>query len=402
MVLVALAWRVFGESRLVAHAVELPFLPLGMVGTYFLGKRLGGPCVGAAAGVLFGTTAVAVSEYGQVYVDLPLAALVACGLGLFVWERFAAAAVLFVLAALVKLPSLAVPLTLLAWEVGDRERRRRAALLALLAPVVAHAGWLVYHAQVTDWWLVRPGRRRHTPGSLDGLASTYATVGASLVLAQFRWVPAVAALGGACWAAGKKVAVPWRAMAPLAGVVIAGVFVFAFAGEFGLRYALFLMPPMFVAELAVVRHAVPRGAWAAAGTGIVTAALFMTTWHPRLPPTDHYVYAPDQDMRYRDMIVIGERAARYLQRHQPDAEVVGSFPESYQVTEPYQGYVDRAFPFVECDRYTGSGDRAQIVYVHPYSPGQPACKRLVEEAHATPLARFSSNDKWVELYEMRR
>jgi hypothetical protein len=373
-------------------------LPLAMIGTYFLGKRVAGPGVGAAAATVLGTTAAAVSEYGQVYVDLPLCALVACGLASYVADRHLAAGVLFVLAALVKLPSLAVPLTLLASRVVLRERLRGPILVALLAPVVAEAAWLAYHAHVTGFLLVRPGRQQQMGQTLVGVASTYVTVGAELAFAQFRWVPSLAGLGAACAALALKEAVPWRRVVPLVAVVAAGVLVFAVLGAFGLRYGLFLLPPLFVASLAVVRHAFARGPWVALATGGMTALLSLTTWHPRRPPTDRYVFAPDQDMGYRDMILIGERAARYLEKHYPDAEVVGSFPESYQVTEPYQGYVDRPFTFVECEDYAGPGERTQVVYVHPYSPGQPRCKQLVDSVHATPVARFASRDKWVELY----
>jgi hypothetical protein len=51
-----------------------------MLATHRLGTRISDRVVGGCAAALFGGGAVVIAEYGQVYMDLPIAALLAWGL----------------------------------------------------------------------------------------------------------------------------------------------------------------------------------------------------------------------------------------------------------------------------------------------------------------------------------
>ncbi|MGH7328817.1 MAG: hypothetical protein ACREJX_10765 [Polyangiaceae bacterium] len=91
-----------------------------------------------------------------------------------------------------------------------------------------------------------------------------------------------------------------------------------------------------------------------------------------------------------------------MRRKHPDARVFGSFPESYQLTRPYDGYVDAPVRFTECASFDPNldADRTRLVYIHGYSPGQRACKHLVDTSGARPIVRVAAGSKWVEIWQL--
>jgi hypothetical protein len=409
--MVALAWSLFGESRVVAHAVMLPALPAMLVATYWLGVRLAdraGREVGGAAALLAGGAAVVVAEAGQVYMDLPLGALAAWGLLAWVSGRRGWAAALLSAAALVKFPApLTVPAALAIAHALRPETRRDVRGYALLAiPVLVTLAWLAYHAAVTGWWLWRPGRELAAPRSWGDRAFALAMVTRWLLLDGWRWVLALGAAAAAVALRLRRAPLDPAvagAVRMLALQVGAGIVLFAAVGEFGLRYGIYLLPPYVVACLLVVRAALPAqrrgGAWLAMGAAALFAA-FASTWHPRRERTAAYDFRPDEDLGYVDMVTVGRRASRWLEAHHADAEIYGAGPEGYELREPWQGYVTRPLAFSWCvdfDRHPGV---EQLVIVHGYHPQQPLCRRVVDALAAQPLARFEENGKWLEVYRV--
>jgi hypothetical protein len=397
-----LAWRLFGESRLVSHALVLPALPAAMLATYRLGTKVADRVVGACAAALFGGVAVVIAEYGQVYMDLPVAALLAWGLVAWLEARRGLACSLFCVAALMKIPApLSVPGALLVWCVADRRARRdRRGIAALSAPFVVVASWLAYHRAVTGWTFSR--RAVTTPKGLGDFAVALQAVFDRLVLGEWRWVLLVAALLGVAWVRARRGRwIDPAPVLPLLAVVGAGVLFFAVVGEFGLRYGIYLLPSALVAALYFVRAAVPRAVPFAAGVALLFA-LFVTTWHPRVPLTSVYEFRPDEDLAYRDVIAIGLRSAQWLAKKHPDAEIYGAGPESYELTEPWQGYVDAPLSFSSCRAFERHPDATQLVVVHAYHPQQPFCRHLTEELGAKPIKHFESGGKWLEVYEVPR
>jgi hypothetical protein len=403
--LVALAWTLFGESRVVAHALVLPALPALMLATTRLGCRFGDRAVGACAAFLLGGVAVVLEEVGQVYMDLPIAALLAWGLLAWVSDRRAWASALFCAAALMKIPApLTVPGALaLVVAATPATRKDLRAYAALAAPFAVDAVWLAYHAAVTGWVIWRPGRSVPAPHGLIDRVEVLGTVCRWLLLGQWRWMLLVAA-GAAIVsvrARGAPRSVPSDGPVLLAPLAL-GILFFASVGEFGLRYGIYLLPPYFVACLAVVRGALgPRGGVWLGGGSAVLFAVFATTWHPKAELTSSYVFRPDENLAYLDMIKIGRTSAHWLESKHPDAEIYGAGPEAYELVEPWQGYVTRPLKFERCVDFEPHAGTEQLVIVHGYHPQQPLCRRLVDATGAQGLARFESNGKWLEVYAVR-
>ena len=396
----ALAWTLCGDARLVSHPLVLPALPLAMIATYHLGKRIADRTVGATGALLFGSVAFVVAEAGQVYIDLPVGAALTAALLAWMAGRRLAASILLCGAAASKLPyPLVVPAVLGVLLALDPLRRRDLrSWLALVAPFVLVAAWLAYHLETTGWLLVRPERVVRSPGGPAALASSLVLALRLFAVGQWRWLLLAAAAAGAIWTRlVLRRPLPWRPVLPLVTLVVAGLLFFAAVGELALRYAIFLLPPYVLACAVFVRAALPRRPWLLLGAAAVSA-LFVTTWHPHTPLTTTYVFRPDENLAYLDMISIGRRNAQWIEQKHPDAEVFGAGPEDYQLTEPWQGYVTRPLSFAACSQFQRHAGVEQLVIVHPYHQGQPTCRRLTEALGARAVKHFESNGKWLEVY----
>lgn len=400
--LVAVAWAVFGDGRIVSHALVLPALPIAMIATYALGKRVANRVVGASAALLFGGMAFVLVEVGQVYMDLPIGAAITCGVLAWTTGRRAAASALFCAAAAMKLPyPLVAPGALAVVLAFDRDTRRDVrSWVALGAPFVLVAAWLAYHRLVTGWTLMRPGRPVYAPRDPSAFVAALGAAFDLLLLDGWRWLLVLAA---ACGLVVSRYVLrrptPLRAIAPFVAIVAAGLLFFALVGELALRYAIFLFPPYVLACVYLASTAVPRAAWLLPGVAGLFAA-FITTWHPQAAPTTSYVFRPDENLAYLDTIAIGERSARWLEQEHADAEIFGAGPEQYELTEPHQGYVTVPLRFAECAQFRRHPDVEQLVIMHPYHQGQPLCRRLVEATGARALKHFESNGKWLEVYRV--
>lgn len=192
----ALIWKLFGKSLLVAHLYILPFLPLLLASIYGVGVEIRGRAVGAAAAALTACTAVVVSEYGQIYFDLPLAALLACGLWLALSKHYIMAGLVFSIAAGMKIPALIYPGALLAAAL--LHRKRLTPLWPMSFPFIAAAVWLVYHHAVEGFWLALPGRQTSSLTDIGAILHNVWLVSIQLC-DQRRWFIAAAAI--ACWLA---------------------------------------------------------------------------------------------------------------------------------------------------------------------------------------------------------
>jgi hypothetical protein len=330
--------------------------------------------------------------------DLPLAALLTWGLVAWVEARRGQACALFCVAALMKIPApLSVPGALFVCLVADRRARRDGRAMAALAlPFVVVALWLAYHRAVTGWTLSRRGVT--TPAGLGDFATALWAVSVRLLLGEWRWVLLAAAVAAVAWIRARRGAwVDAAPVAPLLAVVAVGVLLFAGLGEFGLRYGIYLLPAYMVATLYIARAAVAQLV-PFVGGAVVLVALFVTTWHPREPLSTSYEFRPDENLAYRDVIAIGVRSAHWLEQKHPDAEIYGAGPESYELTEPWQGYVDSPLSFSWCKAFEPHADRTQLVVVHAYHPQQPFCRHLTEVLGAKPIKHFESGSKWLEIY----
>ncbi len=88
---------------------------------------------------------------------------------------------------------------------------------------------------------------------------------------------------------------------------------------------------------------------------LVTAAAFISAWWLN-PPTS---FAPEDNLTYRDMIVVHQQAIDYVATHYPQATVLTAWPVAADLFNPYLGYVRQPIKAVSIEDFTLPSIRKQ-------------------------------------------
>jgi 4-amino-4-deoxy-L-arabinose transferase-like glycosyltransferase len=110
------------------------------------------------------------------------------------------------------------------------------------------------------------------------------------------------------------------------------------------RYLLPIYPLILILCVALWQS---RTKYLAAFTA-VTAAAFISAWWLN-PPTS---FAPEDNLTYRDMIVVHQQAIDYVADHYPQATVLTAWPVAADLFNPYLGYVKTPIKAVSIEDFT--------------------------------------------------
>lgn len=407
----ALIWRLTQGAIIFQHLVMLPFLPLLLISTYFVGKKLGGSLLGLLSAFLLGLLPVTLAEYGVVYIDLPSAALVTAAICLWLYAHRAWSIVFLTLAVLTKdLVLILLPLFIYFVSFGSPPNKRRLYLLLGL-PVLALLIYLIYHYQVTGWWLIAPQTEIIHRWVVNLNEFNHSLI---LLLQQFglndaRWLLTIPGFLSICLIFTKH----RRLYASLNGRYVFGfilqllitLFFFTVVAEFTPRYALFLFPILIITCLWAVFQVLNLYAPDQAISGLIlyaaiVAVAFILNWYPALPLPDRPDFRPPADLSYRDQIYVFRTLGTYLSIYETNSQLFGSFPENAYFTQPHQGYVYRPLTVSPCQDFVPNPAKRQLVILHNYSPGSYDCRQISSVYPFIPLTKFESGSQKVGLYQI--
>jgi hypothetical protein len=60
----------------------------------------------------------------------------------------------------------------------------------------------------------------------------------------------------------------------------------------------------------------------------------------------------EDNLAYRDYVVMHAQASRFLLRHYPESRILTAWPASDELSRPWLGYVDRAFPVLRIEDFS--------------------------------------------------
>jgi hypothetical protein len=66
-----------------------------------------------------------------------------------------------------------------------------------------------------------------------------------------------------------------------------------------------------------------------------------------------YRFAPEDNLTYRDYVLLHRQAAAYLTQHAHGARVLTAWPASDEISQPFLGYVKQTIPVVRIDNFDG-------------------------------------------------
>lgn len=364
MAWLAMAWHVAGYSTLVTRTAMLVVAAFSLLGLFRLAKAVSNVQVACATTLLTAIYPVFFTQCSLAQIDLAAAGLTFWALLAYIedhpWEQ----AMWFSLAVLAKETAIVAPMALFAWgAVAGLVRRwwpelaaprgRRTRATHSLVPVVPLAIWFGFHYAKTGYLFGNPEFFQYNvAGTLNPLRIPLAFIlrlwqvigyfGLSLLtlagaLAMLR--PPVIDQG----VARTRIAL-WQ-QAAFATVLLAYLlFMSAVGGAVLARYLLPVLPLVILAWVATLwrRARYWKLVVGAIAIAFVTGLFFN-------PP---YGFSLEDNLAYRDYVVLHADAERFLATRYPRARVLTAWPASDELTRPWLAYVAQPFHVVRIEDFT--------------------------------------------------
>jgi hypothetical protein len=416
MAWVALWWKVVGYAPAVTRSAMLVVAAFSLLGLYRLARRAANTKVAIAATVCTAVYPVFFAQSSLAQVDLAAAGLTFWGLCAYLEERPVAVAAWFSLAVMAKETAILAPLALAGWEIvltaGAKALANKegsfAALKALRHPRTDSAAsglrptvgrmlplgipgiplslWYGYHYLRTGYVFGNPEFFRYNVAATMSPLRFVLALGLRLwqVLGYIHlWLLTLGTLLTMLLPPEKdsgverpRIAIPVQMVF---GVVIATyVIVMALIGGAELaRYMLPAVPLVIVLGVATLWRRLQD--WPVAVGVIVIAFVAAWFWNPP------YGFAPEDNLAYRDFIVLHEDASRFVEARYPMAHVLTAWPATGELTSPWLGYVTRPMQVVQIEDFSfeqvlsAADFRANfdvaLVFSTKYEPVHPMLER---------------------------
>jgi hypothetical protein len=362
----AIAWRVAGYSTLVTRTAMLGVAAFSLLGILRLSRVVANPAVAWATVALTAVYPVFFTQSSLAHIDLAAAGFTFWGLSAYFKDCRWKQAAWFSLAVSTKETAILAPLALFVWEVLGRvvrprwqgffpDAKRRTHQFHLLVPVVPLACWYAYHYAKTGFLLGNPEYFRYNVAAtldplriplalglrlwqLFGYLGLYLLTLAGL-LAMFR--PGQMEQG----ISRPRIAI-WI-QAGLLSVIVAYLgFMSAVGGAVLARYMLPVVPLIILVMTATLWRRVRFWKPVVGAVAVAFVAGLFTN-----PP---YGFSLEDNLAYRDYIVMHAEASRFLAMRYPGARVLTAWPASDELTRPWLGYVSHPFPVVRIEDFTAA------------------------------------------------
>ncbi|HUA15519.1 MAG TPA: glycosyltransferase family 39 protein [Verrucomicrobiae bacterium] len=387
MAWLALWWKIVGYTPLVTRSAMLVVAAFALTGLFRLAELVANREVAIAATLCTAFYPVFFAQSSLAQVDLAAAGLTFWGLSAYLKNRPVRVAVWFSLAALAKETAILAPVALAGWEVlwaiGSKARFQNAGSLAvfealrhpeanspgggspkvlakvarhiapLIVPGVPLAIWYAYHYARTGYVFGNPEFFRYNVAATLNPLRFVLALGLRLwQVAGYMhlWVLTIGMLlamllppvkeGGA---ERPRIAIPVQA-AFLVVIVAYVVFMAAIGGAELARYMLPAVPLVILMGVSTLWRRLRPWPFA---IGVVALA-FIAAWFWNPP----YGFSPEDNLAYRDFIVLHEDAERFLQTRYPNAHVLTAWPATGELTSPWLGYVKRPMQVVQIEDFS--------------------------------------------------
>jgi len=374
----ALTWKLLGYSTVVTRAAMLSLAAFSLLGVFRLAQRVANAEVAIASALCTALYPVFFAQSSLAHVDLAAAGLIFWGLLAYVEDRVWIATLWFCAAALAKETAILAPLALFAWklisklflptaclsprEVRDfsRSRPRRQNLgalasegIALLLPVTPLALWYGWHYLRTGFVFGNPEFFRYNAQATLHPLRVLLAAGLrlwqvlgylnlfllTLTAALAMWLPPL------CDEGRERPRIALPVQFAFAAVILAHILALAVIGGAVLaRYMLPAVPLVIIICISTLWRRVPywRPVVAIVALSFV-AALFIN------PP---YGFSLEDNLAYRDYILLHQRAEEFVKSRYPIARVLTAWPASDELTRAYLGYVTRPARVVRIEDFT--------------------------------------------------
>lgn len=368
MAWLALWWKLFGYAPLVTRGAMLMIAAFSLLGVFRLAQRVANFQVAIAATLCTAVYPVFFAQSSLALVDLAAAGLTFWALAEYVEGRIFPASAWFAVATLAKETAIIAPFALAIWEVAGiflepgasgrsvaRFKIRNAATLVLMT-VVPLACWYAFHFSRTGYVFGNPEFFHYNvAGTMTPLRFIIALIMRLWQVTGYLhlWLLTLGTLL-AMWLlpplrAGQgerpRIAIPVQAAFYV--VIAAYVLIMSLIG--GAVLARYMLPAVpLVIILCVSTFWRRMKLWRPAIALIVLAFVAGWFWNPQ------YGFAPEDNLAYRDYIVLHEEAELFLEARYPMARVLTAWPASDEISRSWLGYVTRPMRVVPVENFSSA------------------------------------------------
>ena len=361
--LLALWWKLGTFTPASTRTAMLLVAALALTGLFRLARQVASLEVAAATTACTALYPVFFAQSSMVHLDMAAAALTLWGLSFYLEDRRWPAVALFALAALAKETAIVAPFALLLWEVarpsvarrwtalGSEPARRSASFLWLAALPLGL--WFAYHSYRTGYVFGNPEFVRYNvSATLDPVRILLAGLRRLWHLTGYMnlwWltVATVFAMRRPAQRDGsqERPRIDFSVQAVFAVLLLAYAAMLSVLGGAALaRYLLPVTPLVILLCVSTLRRRFRHWLWVVSlvCAGFV-AALLLNPLYP---------FAPEDNLAYRDYVVLHKRAADFLSAKYPQARVLTAWPATDELTKPYLGYTRAPFAVVPVENFS--------------------------------------------------
>jgi Dolichyl-phosphate-mannose-protein mannosyltransferase len=400
MAWLALWWKVVGYAPLVTRTAMLVLAAFSLLGVFRLAERVANTKVAIAATLCTALYPVFFAQSSLAQVDLAAAGLTFWALSAYVEGQAIATVIWFSLAALAKETAILAPLGLAGWEIigfvarrsslrglwldddtarSDPRSPRR--LASLMIPTLPLGLWYAYHYARTGYVLGNPEFFRYN------VASTLSLTRFLLALAMrvwqisgylHLWVLTMATLLAMSLLAPQRDSGGERRRIRIAVQMIFYVVVLTYVVAMALiggavlaRYMLPAVPLIIIVSVSTLYRRLRY--WSVAIACVAIAFVAAWFWNPP------YGFSPEDNLAYRDYVVLHEDGERFLEARYPMARVLTAWPASDEITCPWVGYITRPMRIVRIENFSldevisaaelRSNYEVALIFSTKYEPG---------------------------------
>ncbi len=432
MAWLALWWKVVGYAPLVTRTAMLVLAAFSLLGLFRLAERVANTNVAIASVLCTALYPVFFAQSSLAQVDLLAAGLTFWALSAYVEGQALATMFWFSLAALAKETAILAPLALAGWEILglvvrrssrrtlwlDREAMiheevreqisrpsgtgstsqlppalKRWATIALplrgawrrvatlLVPAVPLALWYAYHYAHTGYVFGNPEFFRYNvAATLSPARSLLAFIMRLWQVTGYLhlWVLTLAMLLAMCLllpqcdSGAERPRISFPVQMVFYVVVLTYVVAMALIGGAVLaRYMLPAVPLVIIVSISTLWRRLSY--WHAAVALVALAFVAGWFWNP------HYGFSPEDNLAYRDYIMLHQDGERFLEARYPMARVLTAWPASDEISRPWLGYTTRPMRVVRIENFTldemlsaaefRSNYEVALIFSTKYEPG---------------------------------
>lgn len=417
----ALAWKLFGYAPIVTRIAMLLIAAPALLGVFLLAEFVANRAVAMGSTLCTALYPVFFAQSSLAHVDLAAAAFTIWGILFYLQRRRRLCVAAFVLAALTKETAVITPIALYLWEIVRRpereqnpqalglkphhppSQRRPEGLLFhgseysnrgitvnvlqrtfgsawLLVPALPLAAWFAYHYARTGYIFGNPQFFSYNVAmTLQPLRIAFALVRRiwqllghmnlyvlTVVMTVAMFLPPQSDAG----VERQRISIAHQLV--FAVVMAAHLVVFSLIGGAALaRYMLPAIPLVIIIAVSTVRRRIPG--WP------VVIALVCAAFVAGLLINPPYVFAPEDNLAYRDYVLLHQQAAQIVEQRFPQSRILTAWPASDELSKPFLGYVKAPHKVLQLESFStqeleAAGQNAEydiaIIFSTKYEPSR--------------------------------